>query len=133
MEKGIREEAKQKEIFNASEGLPAAIKIILSLYQNGNNSEFQKDISRKGYKELFNQYFRKHLTDDMQLMLMYLSLFDTFNQDVLSFAPSLGNAQTIFMDIIKNTALVASITDEKNITTNYRLIGIAKKSLLSTL
>lgn len=131
--KGIREEAKQKEIFNASEGLPAAIKIILSLYQNGNNSEFQKDISRKGYKELFNQYFRKHLTDDMQSMLMYLSLFDTFNQDVLSFAPSLGNAQTIFMDIIKNTALVASITDEKNITTNYRLIGIAKKSLLSTL
>ena len=129
-QQGVISEEDQEIIINASDGLPAAVQIMLEIYKN-NNGHIDESLKDQGYNKLFNWYFSRHLTGVEQTVFSCLALFDYWNQEVFSLAfSSLTYRDTTFDDIINKSALVVkySLSGHED---RYCLIDIVKKTILA--
>lgn len=122
---------KELDIFvNASDGLPAAVRIMLELYRK-NDNHFAETTKLKGYEALFNQYFIHHLTVEEQVIFTRLALFDSWNKEVFSYIGPSENHQEIFEKVSNNTALVVKASEFEHGEERYCLVDIVRKTLIA--
>lgn len=116
----------QDFILKQSEGLPAAIKILLDIYFENNNS-FPDAAMNKGYRALFSFYYNKHLSAEDRKVINYLLFFPVWDYTVFKYFVSV-DSETRFAALTQNTALIEKIDDK-----SFRFIGIVEKTLHSIL
>lgn len=129
---GITNTEDQDIFITASDGLPAAVRIMLELYRSNNNS-FAETAKLQGYEELFNQYFSNHLTNKEQVVFTRLALFDFWDKEVFNYIGLPESHQEIFENIAGNTALVMKVSESENEAERYCLVDIVRKTLIARL
>lgn len=131
LEKGIRTEEDQNFIIEKSKCLPAAVDILIRIYsENRQNFDALSEID--GYKDLFKQYFSKHLTQKEQCVFNRLALFDSWDIEVFRYVADCDLCNGLFEKITHNTALVEPIYTE-DAENKFHMIDIAQKTLRALL
>lgn len=130
-QQGVTSTEDQTIIINASDGLPAAVQMMLDIYKH-NNGRLDKLDQVRGYDALFDQYFRRHLSEDEQKIFQCLALFDYWDQDIFSYiVPFSEMRNQMFNDIIHKTALVVRSSTSTTENVQYCLVDIVKKTILN--
>lgn len=129
---GVEDKEDQDTIISSTKGHPAAVGIMLKIY-NENSHNFSENAKLQGYEELFEQYFKRHLTKDEQVALTRLALFDSWDYELFEYLGLPENHRQIFASISGNTALVNRISESENGEERYALIDIVRKTLIAIL
>lgn len=128
---GVDSVPDQDTIINVSNGLPAAVQIVLDSYWN-NGGHLDETLESQSYTDLFNQYFSKHLTEAEQKIFSRLAYFDYWNQEIISYIlPESDSLFESFENIINKTALVVKSSSAETGEERYCLVDIVRKSLLA--
>lgn len=133
---GIHCEEDRKYIIEKSDLLPAAVQILLQIY-NGNNHQFDDKSEDSEYVALFDRYFHRHLTSQQKRLFYILSLFDSWSFNTFKGICDAGAIEcrqthhSLFDDITNNTALVEMKSNGSALDTEctYTIIDIARKTL----
>lgn len=127
-EQGIHNRTIQKQILKQSDGLPAAIQILIDVYRN-NNSHFDFDSEIDGYHELFEHFFNNYLSAEDKKVLKRLALFDKWDITTFEHIISTVEQNIHFMELMDNSALVMNCNSQ----TEYQMVDIVRKTLISLL
>lgn len=123
---GVQDEAIRKQIAQLTRGLPAALSIMLSIYQK-TGELLQPADQQEGYQSLFGTYFSRHLPENQRDALISLSVFETWNYTILKYLTK-ESPNVMFQTLIQNTALIEPVPEKEGY---YRIIDIVRKTLLS--
>ena len=127
---GIQDASARKLIIDKSDGLPAALQILIDIYHKNGNC-FDDDTETKGYQQLFSRYFEKHLSPEEQGILKKMAFFPSWNRYIFKYvcrSATIGDCDELFTKISHNTALVSSDISEDG-QESWKLYGIVIRSL----
>lgn len=129
--RGIHSQDDQDTIISVSDGLPAAVQIMIDIYYD-NKGHLDEINQLQGYYTLFNRYFSEHLTEQEQKIFLRLSLFDSWGKEEFSYvlAPDYFR-QDIFDRVIQRTAFVVRSSIDDTSEGKYCLVDIVRKTLLA--
>ena len=128
LQRGVNIKEDREFIIKKTQGLPAAVQILLKIYQN-KRGQFDQQSETEGYTGLFRLYFSRHMGSLTQTLVSTLSLFDCWDMEIVQYIKG-NDCNTVFQGLIQNAALVekshsASGREE----TTYRLVDIVRKTM----
>lgn len=132
-QQGITTPEIRDRIVTYSNGLPAAVQILLDGYRR-NGDQLDEAAQLESYDALFDQYFIHHLTLEEQRLFSHLALFDNWNWDIFSAIFPYGDRrQEVFGSVINRSSLVVQSPTSTDEGEQYCLVDIVRKTLLAKL
>ena len=127
-------EKDRKYIIEKSARLPAAVTILLQIYEK-NGGFFDDKSEDMEYEDLFQIYFQRHLTVQQQNLFYCLSLFDSWDFNTFTsiyrivFMENPIACHVLFDQITSDAALVEKTDTNSTPGPEYTIIDIARKAL----
>lgn len=130
---GINEPQAQEKIVAISQGLPAAIRILETIYSENPNQFVtnMEDAQIRTYGQLFNYYFINHIDEQRRFALECMTVFDYWNYSIVCSVFDEYHSEEIFIWLRNNTALVTPCTNEGD--GCYCFVSIVREAMQSVL
>ena len=129
LQRGVNSKEDREFIIKKTQGLPAAVQILLKIYQN-KGGRFDQQSETEGYTGLFRLYFSRHMGSLTQTLVSTLSLFDCWDMEIVQYIDKGNDCNTVFQELIQNAALVEkSHSANGREETTYRLVDIVRKTM----